>query len=284
MQVFTTIKTIQEALLKLKKEQIIGFVPTMGALHKGHLSLIKNAKKKVDIVVVSIFVNPTQFDNKEDLDNYPLTLQEDIQSLQQEKCDFLFIPTVKEMYTEGTQTKSYIFDGLEHVMEGAHRVGHFDGVGTIVAHLLEIVKPHFSFFGEKDFQQLQIIRKLVEKEQIDTIIVGVPIYREADGLAMSSRNVRLTEAYRKDAPFIYKTLQKAKDMYPKKGINKTIKWVEDSFEKHPALRLEYFSIAREDNLKPVLNDDTKPKTITKYRGFIAVFAGHIRLIDNIAFY
>jgi len=280
MQVFTTINSLQLALKITRASHTIGFVPTMGALHKGHMSLIKSAQKKSDKVVVSIFVNPTQFDKQEDLTNYPSTLQRDIELLEIESCDFLFIPTVKEMYSENIKAKSFDFDGLDQVMEGAHRQGHFNGVGTVVKHLFEIVKPDFSFFGEKDFQQFQIIKKMVEKEKLNIQIIGVPIFREPDGLAMSSRNARLTDSFRKEAPFIYETLQKAKVFFGMNSALNTVEWVEDIFSKHPTLKLEYFSIANEKDLKTA----TSTNLNKKYRAFIAVFAGKIRLIDNIALY
>lgn len=288
MQIYTTAKELKEALKISRKNQTIGFVPTMGALHVGHLSLVKSAKKITDKVIVSIFVNPTQFDRKEDLINYPSTLKEDKKLLQNEHCDILFIPTVHEMYKESVEAQNYYFDGLEEVMEGAHRDGHFDGVGTIVKRFFEIVKPDFAFFGEKDFQQLQIIRKLVEKENIKIKIIGCPIYREEDGLAMSSRNARLTKDNRKEAPFIFQTLQKAKKKFGINNAMETMKWVEEVFKKHKILKLEYFTIADEESLLPIKTNNTKTiKKIDankKYRAFIAVFAGDIRLIDNIALY
>ncbi len=288
MQLFTTVRSLQEALKLLPKSQHVGFVPTMGALHEGHLSLIRQAKDRTDKVVASIFVNPTQFDKKEDLINYPSTIQADIKLLMKENCDFLFVPTVEEMYQDSIEAEQFDFDGLDQVMEGAYRHGHFDGVGTVVKRLFEITNPDYAFFGEKDFQQLQIIRKLVEKEKIDIKIVGCSIYREADGLAMSSRNTRLTKTHRKAAPFIYKTLQQAKKVYSEKGVDQVMKWVEDEFRKHTTLNLEYFTIADEATFLPVEKMDSIMVDMSnkplKHRAFIAVFAGNIRLIDNIALY
>lgn len=287
MQLFTTIKSLQQALQMLPKNQSTGFVPTMGALHEGHLSLVKYAKQASEKVVVSIFVNPTQFDKKEDLVNYPTTLQEDIKLLLKVKCDFLFVPTVDEMYSDKIISKSFGFDGLDKVMEGAHRDGHFDGVGTIVKRLFEIVEPEYAFFGEKDFQQLQIVRKLVEKEKLNIKIVGCPIFREKDGLAMSSRNARLTKSYRREAPFIYQTLQEAKELFDIKRTDEMLKWIKEAFAEHPTLKLEYISIANESTLLPLSKNSAikdKLNTDQKYRAFIAVFAGDIRLIDNIALY
>jgi len=280
MQLFTTTRTLETALDSLRNEHTIGFVPTMGALHKGHLSLVQNAKKNVDIVVVSIFVNPTQFDNTKDLTNYPNTLQSDLYVLEMDGCDVVFVPNVSEIYDGVVLSESFDFDGLENVMEGAHRQGHFDGVGTIVKRLFEIVKPNVAFFGEKDFQQLQIIRKLVRKEGFDIEIIGNPIFREEDGLAMSSRNTRLLPEYREAAPFIYQTMLKAKQLFGTENARDVSEWVQNSFDNHPILKLEYFTIANESNLLPMQQKIPK----TKYRAFIAVFAGEIRLIDTVAFY
>ncbi|OSY88844.1 pantothenate synthetase [Tenacibaculum holothuriorum] len=277
MKIFEKKADLKKYLASLKNEDTkIGFVPTMGALHEGHLSLVKRAKKKNDVTVVSIFVNPTQFDNKEDLKKYPKTLENDIKLLESVNCDVLFTPSVEEIYAENVTAEKYNFDGLEHQMEGKFRDGHFDGVGTIVKTLFEIVEPTTAYFGKKDFQQLQIIKKLVEKYNIPVKIKGRPIFREKDGLAMSSRNTRLTKEHREAAPFIYKTLKKAKKKFGTKNANELTKWVNKQFKKHPLLELEYFTIADESTLQTVTNiDPTK-----KYRAFIAVFAGEIRLIDN----
>ena len=280
MRVYTSIKSLQTALNKLSKEVSIGFVPTMGALHQGHLSLVEKAKEQTDKVVVSIFVNPTQFDKQEDLEQYPVTVQEDLELLKKVNCDFVFIPSVAEIYSDSVESQNFDFDQLDKVMEGAHRKGHFDGVGTIVKKLFEIVKPDKAFFGEKDFQQLQIIRKMVSKEQLPIEIIGVPIFREPDGLAMSSRNMRLTREYRNAAPFIYKTLRTAKQLFGTKNAVEVSEWVVNEFQKHPLLKLEYFTIADETTLKPIQNRELTQK----YRAFIAVFADTIRLIDNIALY
>ncbi len=278
MLVFAKIKSIQQKINSLKKGTTIGFVPTMGALHKGHLSLIEKAKEENDIVVVSIFVNPTQFDKQEDLVNYPKTIDTDLSMLKSVFCDYVFTPTAEEIYANNIQSTSFNFDGLEHQMEGKFRAGHFDGVGTIVKRLFEIVKPHKSYFGEKDFQQLQIIRKMVEKHQIPVKIIGCDIFRENDGLAMSSRNTRLTNEHRSAAPFIYKTLKQAKIEFGTKNAAEVTQWVENEFKKQPLLELEYFEIAQEETLLPVKNKIESQK----YRAFIAVFAEKIRLIDNIS--
>ena len=287
MQVFESIKALQEQLFNLEKNKSVGFVPTMGALHKGHLSLIKQAINENDFIVVSIFVNPTQFDNKADLDNYPITLDADLKLLKNVGCDFVFTPSVSEIYSDNITSKHFNYGGIEHEMEGKFRDGHFDGVGTIVNKLFDIVKPNKAYFGEKDFQQLQIIKKLVKIEEKDIEIIGCDIFREKDGLAMSSRNTRLTPEFRKAAPFIYKTIKKAKKKFGTKSANKVTKWVEKKFKKHPILKLEYFVIANESSLKTLdeKNEDRKERIEKRkhqdYRAFIAVFAGEIRLIDNI---
>lgn len=277
MRIYRSKRFLQAYLHRLPFENKVGFVPTMGALHDGHLSLVKNAKNSCNTVVASIFVNPTQFDRKEDLDHYPSTLEADLKALQKAGCDVVFIPSVKEMYQNQIVSEDFDFDGLDQVMEGAHRKGHFAGVGTIVKRLFEIVKPHEAFFGEKDFQQLQIIKKMVNKEQIPIKIIGNPIYREADGLAMSSRNVRLTPAQRIAAPFIYQTLLKAQKLFKSHTIEEVEEFVVQTFKTQKLLELEYFSMADEMILLPI---DKKEKN-KKYRGFIAVFAGPVRLIDNI---
>lgn len=258
----------------------IGFVPTMGALHDGHLSLVNKGLKDNALVVVSIFVNPTQFDNKEDLVKYPRTLDADMSLLRtvSNANIVVYAPTVEDIYNDNVQSQIFSFDGLEHEMEGAFREGHFDGVGTIVKRLFEIVKPDNSYFGEKDFQQLQIIKKLVELHNIPVKVIGCPIHRAKDGLAMSSRNSRLTKDHRNAAPFIYKTLKSVKNKFGTMSAQKVTEWVEEQFKKQPLLELEYFIIADTKTLKPVKRKSTK-KT---YRAFIAVYAGDIRLIDNIA--
>ena len=278
MLIFTEIKSLQQKIKSLENGTLIGFVPTMGALHEGHLSLVEKAKKENDIVVVSIFVNPTQFDNADDLTNYPKTLEKDLSLLKAANCDIVFTPTPEEIYADNIQSQSFDFDGLEFQMEGKFRAGHFNGVGTIVERLFKVVKPHKAYFGEKDFQQIQIIRKMVQKRKLTVQIISCPIHREKDGLAMSSRNTRLTTAQRAAAPFIYETLKKAKTLFGTKNAAEVIKWVENEFKNHPLFNVEYVEIADEETLLPV---ETKNST-KKYRAFIAVFAGKVRLIDNIS--
>jgi pantoate--beta-alanine ligase len=281
LKIFLNKTELSDHITSLKaKGMSVGFVPTMGALHNGHLSLVNKGLSENDTVVVSIFVNPTQFDNKEDLVKYPRTLDTDVELLKtvSNTTIMVYAPTVKDIYGSEITSQSFTFDGLEHEMEGAFRVGHFDGVGTIVKRLLEIVKPDFAYFGEKDFQQLQIIKKLVELHHIPVKIIGCAIHRAEDGLAMSSRNTRLTQEHRTVAPFIYKTLKTAKIKFGTKSAQKVTEWVETQFKRQPLLELEYFIIADTATLKPVKRKSTK-KT---YRAFIAVYAGDIRLIDNIA--
>ena len=259
MIIFTEKHALKVYLSTLKAQgKTIGFVPTMGALHQGHLSLIKQAQQKNDVVVVSIFVNDTKL-------------------LKGISCDVLFHPSVEEIYQENVVSENFDFDGLEHQMEGKFRDGHFNGVGTIVKTLFEIVEPDKAYFGQKDFQQFQIIKKMVEKHQLNLKIKGCKIFREKDGLAMSSRNTRLTKEYREIAPFIYKTLKKAKKKFTTENVEKVNEWEENQFKKEPLLELEYFTIADENTLETI----NKKESGKKYRAFIAVFAGEIRLIDNI---
>ncbi|WP_298417201.1 pantoate--beta-alanine ligase [uncultured Kordia sp.] len=257
----------------------IGFVPTMGALHEGHLSLVKNAMTGNDIVFVSIFVNPTQFDNATDLQKYPRTLDADVSLLKTlENNVFVYAPSVEDIYNSGVNSEKFSFDGLEFEMEGKFRTGHFDGVGTIVKRFFEIITPDSAYFGEKDFQQLMIVKKLASKYKLPVNVVGCDIFREASGLAMSSRNQRLSEHAKKESAFIYKTLLQAKEKFGTKSANKVKEWVQQQFEKHPLLTLEYVEIANIKNLKTV---QRKSKNET-YRIFIAAFIENIRLIDNIA--
>lgn len=260
------------------KEKLIGFVPTMGALHEGHLSLLKRSLRENEVTVISIFVNPTQFNNTEDLEKYPRTLVSDIKKIENlDKNIVVFSPSENDIYEGKTISTSFDFEGLEFQMEGKHRPGHFDGVGTIVKKLLEIVKPHKAYFGQKDFQQLQIVKKLVSKYNVPVKIVGCPIHREKNGLAMSSRNQRLSDEAKKKSAIIYKTLKKAKEIFKTKSANETVKFVEKEFLKYPEFTLEYFEIADENSLLPCLRK-SKSK---QYRAFIAVFIEEIRLIDNL---
>ena len=280
MLIFDNKESLTNFLRPLQSQnKTTGFVPTMGALHNGHLSLIKNSLDKNHITVVSIFVNPTQFNNVEDLEKYPRTLEADVKKIKQISAQVLvYAPTVSDIYQENTSSSSFSFDGLENQMEGKHRPGHFDGVGTIVKKLFEIVNPTNAYFGEKDFQQLQIVKKLVEKEKMNVEIIGCPIFREANGLAMSSRNERLSKSAREQSSFIYKTLQAVQADFEKKSLTELNEFVKNAFSEHAEFSLEYFEIAEESTLLPALEKD-KTK---KYRAFIAIFIENIRLIDNIS--
>ena len=279
MKVFKTKKELNLYFKEFRsKNTKIGFVPTMGALHKGHLSLLEKSSKENDITIASIFVNPTQFNKKEDLENYPRTLENDLNLLKNIACDVVFIPSVEEIYTTTISSGQFDFDGLENEMEGKYRKGHFNGVGTVVKKLFEIVLPTYAYFGEKDFQQLQIIRKLVKKTTLDVTIVCCDTYRENNGLAMSSRNARLTSQEKEAAAIIYQTLSGVKDKLGKLPLDAIHKWALEQFENQPLFELEYFAIADEETLKNATNISPK-KT---YRAFIAVYAREVRLIDTIS--
>jgi pantoate--beta-alanine ligase len=278
MKVVTKIKEISSIITSLQSSQkTIGLTPTMGALHQGNLSLIHKSTMENDFSVVTIFVNPTQFDKKEDLENYPSTLQKDIDLLKETKCNILFAPEANEIYQNQISSELFSFDGLEFEMEGKHRKNHFNGVGTIVKKLFEITQPTKAYFGQKDFQQLQIIRKMTEKENLPIEIIGCPILRESDGLAMSSRNLRLSAKQRKEASLIYKTLKKAVELFKNKSIPEINEYVVSQYKMNETLDLEYFEIAEETTLQTVKEKNAEKK----YRAFIAVSAKNIRLIDNI---
>ncbi|MEC4003326.1 pantoate--beta-alanine ligase [Flavobacterium sp. SUN052] len=257
----------------------IGFVPTMGALHQGHLSLLMKSLENNSITVISIFVNPTQFNNPEDLQKYPRTLENDVEKIETISNKIIvYAPTVDDIYEGNTKSQHYNFDGLENQMEGKFRPGHFDGVGTVVKRLFEIVKPTNAYFGEKDFQQLQIVKKLVEKEKIPVNIVGCSIFREKSGLAMSSRNERLSTDEREKATIIYETISKAKVLFGTKSAKKVSEFVTKEFQNNKEFQLEYFEIADEATLLTCIRKNKNKK----YRAFIAVFVNKIRLIDTIS--
>lgn len=280
MKIYHKSETLQKELnSNLKNNEKVGFVPTMGALHMGHISLVERALQENDFVVVSIFVNPTQFNNAEDLEKYPQTLESDVALLKKLSNEIIvFNPNANDLYKNNITSKRYKFSGLEHEMEGKHREGHFDGVGTVLNLLFRIVKPTNAYFGEKDFQQLQIVKKLVEIESLPINIIGCPIVREENGLAMSSRNKRLTKSQRSEAALIRKTLSEVAKKFKTEPISELNNYVEKTFKEHPELELEYFEIANIKNLKTA---QRKRKNNT-YRAFIAIFAGSVRLIDNFA--
>jgi pantoate--beta-alanine ligase len=277
MQQFYAISETQHFIDKVRKSgRTIGFVPTMGALHEGHLQLMRRAKEENDLLACSIFVNPIQFNNPEDLEKYPRTLEEDKKKLSEVGCDILFSPSVDEMYPEEV-TRRYDFGALDKVMEGKFRPGHFNGVAVVVDKLFRIVKPHTAYFGEKDFQQLAIIRKMTEMEGHDIAIVPCPIAREEDGLAMSSRNARLSNSEREKAPFIYKMLLHTKELSLTQGPAEVQKIITDLFEKQAGFRLEYFEIADTSNLQTVRSWNEASGIIA----CVAAFLGPVRLIDNL---
>lgn len=280
MKIYHKSETLKKELDPfLKNNKKVGFVPTMGALHMGHISLVERALQENDCVVVSIFVNPTQFNNTEDLEKYPKTLENDVALLKNlNKNIIVFNPNASDLYKNNIASKKYRFSGLEHEMEGKHREGHFDGVGTVLNLLFRIVSPTFAYFGEKDFQQLQVVKKLVEIESLPVSIVGCVIVREKNGLAMSSRNKRLTKAQKNEAAIIHKTLTEVAKKFKSHSISELNTFVLDTFKKYPDLKLEYFEIA---NVKTLKTAKHKRKN-NRYRAFIAIFSGSVRLIDNIA--
>ena len=280
MKIHKSSSSLIEALLPfITNRKTIGFVPTMGALHVGHISLVEQANLENDCVVVSIFVNPTQFDNPNDLLKYPRTIENDIAHLKRfSKNIFIFSPSALELYNNNINSKSYNFSGIESEMEGKHRIGHFDGVGTVLNLFFRIIKPNKAYLGEKDFQQLRIVKKLVEIENLPVKVIGCPTIRETSGLAMSSRNKRLNNEQLKEAILIYKTLLKIKENFNLLSILKLNQLVEKEFKSHPSLTLEYFEIADTETLKTGIYKSKKKK----YRAFIASFIGGIRLIDNMA--
>ncbi|MHC1703531.1 MAG: pantoate--beta-alanine ligase [Tenuifilaceae bacterium] len=262
---------------RLKGEKI-GFVPTMGALHYGHISLVEKAVSETDIVVVSIFVNPTQFNDKNDLKNYPRTPESDIRLLEKSGVHYIFMPSEQDIYPE-PDTRTFDFGVLDKVMEGAHRPGHFNGVAQVVSKLFGIVNPDKAYFGQKDFQQLAVIRRLVKILNLDVEIISCPIIREADGLAMSSRNMLLTPEKRASAPIISKTLFEARNKVIILSVKDLIDWVINTINKDPNLSVEYFELSNTESLEPVLNWDSANSIV----GCIAVKAGNVRLIDNVIF-
>ena len=278
MEVLKSKAELEKYIQEVKKNgKTIGFAPTMGALHRGHISLYEAARKNNDIVVSSIFVNPTQFNNPDDLQKYPRTVERDLKMLEESGLvDAVYVPSVEDMYPNGAESKHYEFDGLETEMEGKSRPGHFDGVGTVVEELFRQVQPDDAYFGEKDFQQLAIIKKLVEKLELPIKIHGAPIYREENGLAMSSRNERLNPEQREAARLIHDTLVKVNDWFRIITIPEINQRVKDIFEDVEGFVLEYFTIADESTLKET-DFFYKDKS---FRAFIVVFAGEVRLIDN----
>ena len=279
MKVIHKIKDLQAELSVLKAQgKKVGLVPTMGALHAGHASLVKRSVNENEVTVVSVFVNPTQFNDKNDLVKYPRTLDADCKLLEACGATYAFAPSVEEMYPE-PDTRQFSYAPLDTVMEGAFRPGHFNGVCQIVSKLFEAVKPHRAYFGEKDFQQLAIIREMVRQMQFDLEIVGCPIVREEDGLALSSRNARLSAEERENALKISQTLFKSRTFAATHTVSETLKFVEDAIAAVPGLRLEYFEIVDGNTLQKVDNWNQTSYVV----GCITVFCGDVRLIDNIKY-
>lgn len=277
-----TIRTVEELTRQISAARAlgrtIGLVPTMGALHDGHLSLIEKARRDNEIVVVSVFVNPTQFNNPEDLRTYPRTEQADLEKLSAAGVDIAFVPSVEEIYPE-PDTRVFDLGPVAEVMEGAMRPGHFNGVAQIVSKLFAMVQPTRAYFGEKDFQQIAVIRKMAQLEGFDIDIVACPIKREDDGLAMSSRNVRLTPEQRRLAPVIHRTLEGSLSWAKDHDVASTRKYVIDTLNSFDGLEVEYYEIADADTLQPI-TDWTKCHQAV---GCVTVFCGDVRLIDNIKY-
>ncbi len=279
MRVVKTISELKSLISGYKQEnKTVGLVPTMGALHAGHKSLVDRARKENDIVVVSVFVNPTQFNNKQDLVTYPRTEERDCALLEAAGCDVVFMPAVEEVYPE-PDNRQFDLGAVAEVMEGAHRPGHFNGVAQIVSKLFGFVEPDRAYFGEKDFQQIAVIRKMVQLEGFKLQIVACPIKREDDGLALSSRNVRLTAEQRQLAPNIYRVLKESCNFAKSHTVAETEKFVVDSLNALPQMEVEYYSIVDALTMQPV-SDWADADSIT---GCITVYCGEVRLIDNIAY-
>ena len=280
MQLFRTVLEVTEFRQTLRdSSKSLGLVPTMGALHQGHLSLVQKALSENDAVIISIFVNPTQFNNVEDLEKYPRTLEEDLEKLSAISENLtVFAPDAMEIYGGQVGADRYDFEGLDRVMEGAFRPGHFDGVGTIVEKLFRCIGPQRAYFGEKDYQQLQIIKSLVRQRQIPVAIIPCPIVREPNGLAMSSRNVRLSATHREKAAVIFSTLSLAQRHFENADLTEISSVCLEKIARETDLSLEYFQISEADTLQPAI--EKLPGK--KYRAFIAVHVGGVRLIDNIA--
>ncbi|MDX9846796.1 MAG: pantoate--beta-alanine ligase [Tenuifilaceae bacterium] len=279
MKVVKTIPEVDVVLDSQRKAgKAIAFVPTMGALHRGHTELMSRANEENTCVVVSIFVNPTQFNNPNDLRKYPRTLEQDLKMCESVGVDLVFAPNVEEIYPE-PDTRLFDFGNLDKVMEGVHRPGHFNGVAQVVSKLFAIVNPSKAYFGQKDFQQLAIIRRMVSDLNMGVEIVSCPTVREDDGLAMSSRNTLLSHQQRQSAPLIAKTLFAARNKRTVTNVKETIDWVISEINSDPLLRVEYFEIANAKTLEPV-DDWNDAESVV---GCIAVQVGEVRLIDNVLF-
>jgi len=277
MEIINNIKDLKERLSTERLNgKCIGFVPTMGALHDGHISLVKRCKEENDICIVSIFVNPTQFNDKKDLETYPRTLEKDCESLEPVGCSYIFAPTETEMYPE-PDTRVFDFGSIAEVMEGKHRPGHFNGVAQIVSKLFDAVEPDKAYFGEKDFQQVAIIRAMVKQLNMPVQIIACPILRDADGLALSSRNARLSSTQRQKAPAIARILKESATFAPTKSLEEVKRFVIESINEVEEMNVEYYEIVDEESLKPINDWEESESPV----GCITVFCGAVRLIDNI---
>ncbi|MDR1980748.1 MAG: pantoate--beta-alanine ligase [Tannerellaceae bacterium] len=279
MKIVNSIEELRTGLAQEKGVgRSVGFVPTMGALHDGHLSLVKQGVEENDVCVVSIFVNPTQFNDRNDLATYPRTLDKDCAMLEAAGCDYLFAPSEAEMYPV-PDTRRFDFGTLSQVMEGAYRPGHFNGVAQIVSKLFDAVKPDRAYFGEKDFQQIAVVRAMAKQLDLPVQIIACPILREEDGLAMSSRNVRLTPGQRQKAPLIARTLKESTNFVPGKSVREVMEYVVHTINNEQVMRVEYFEIVDGHTLEAIENwtDTTYPV------GCIVVYCGEVRLIDNIKY-
>ena len=279
MKIVNSIENLKAYLAEEKRDsKTIGFVPTMGALHNGHLSLVRRCVNDNDVCVVSVFVNPTQCNDTRELDTYPRTLEADCALLESAGCDYVFAPSVEEMYPE-PDTRVFDFGTVSSVMEGAKRPGHFNGVAQVVSKLFYIVEPDNAYFGEKDFQQIAVIRAMVRQLQIPVAINACPIVREEDGLALSSRNTRLTPEQREKAPLIARTLKESVALAEGKSVSEVIKYVVDTINSDPVMEVEYYEIVDGNTLESI-NDWSE----TDYPvGCVTVYCGEVRLIDNIKY-
>ena len=277
MEIIRTVNDLRQFINEKKAQnKSIGLVPTMGALHEGHLSLVEKARKENDIVVVSIFVNPTQFNNANDLATYPRTEKADCSLLEQARVDVAFIPTVEEMYPT-PDDRQFDLGEVAAVMEGPMRPGHFNGVAQIVSKLFEVATPDRAYFGEKDFQQIAVIKRMVELEGFNIEIVECPIKRADDGLALSSRNVRLTAEQREVAPEIHRILKESVELSKHKTVDEVKNYVIDNINNVPYMKIEYYEIVHPTTMQPVTDWANSPV------GCITVYCGDVRLIDNIKY-
>lgn len=280
MEIIRTVNRLRQATEEARAKGLtIGLVPTMGALHAGHISLIERARQENDVVVVSVFVNPTQFNNPDDLRTYPRTEEADCEKLAEAGVDIAFIPTVEEVYPE-PDTREFDLGPVGEVMEGAMRPGHFNGVAQVVSRLFRMVNPDRAYFGEKDFQQISVIRRMVELENMSLEIVACPIKREADGLALSSRNVRLSSHQREVAPNIHRILSESLVMAPAASVEEVKSWVIDRVNAYPEMEVEYYEIVNPADMQPISKwTDAEGCAV----GCITVYLGDVRLIDNIKY-